>query len=805
MNICKAIVKIILLGWLLLFCNSTNAHPIESHKAKKGWIDLRGIDLLKTTVQLHGEWEFYSKELLNPSDTISKFVPQFINVPALWSNSQNGLSPKGYGTYRLRIIFPAGISSEQLALYVPDGYSALKVYINDEDFFQMGVPGTDAESTVPLFRPAAKRLHFDGDTVTLLVQVANFHHKRGGLYRPFSIGNNDELKNEREVNRSYDLFLTGCLFMGGLFFLGLFFFSRHDRVILYFSLFCLFYTYRIMGTDEYSLHQIFPKLSWFIALRLEYLSLFISVVFLTLYNRTLYPEEFHENVLQWFLLLAGSAILVTLLLPSTIYTYLTDPFVVILILTLLYSFYVYIKAYIKKRPGAVYSLLSTMFLIALFALAVLSHYSNTHLHKLLMILLHVGFFFSQSLVLSYRFAYQLQLARDEALAAYRAKSTFLSTMSHEIRTPLNSVIGITQLMLQKKPEGEQKDLLDTLAFSANNLLYIINDILDISKIEAGKMSLSFIPASLGKIGKQVVHSAKVLAKDKGLELVFECDDKLFDQYVQIDPDRTTQVISNLVQNAIKFTHEGSVKVKMSLIDESEDKLHVRVEVIDTGIGISESQQERIFEKFSQADATINRNYGGTGLGLSICKQILSLQGVELKLESSLGKGSNFWFEQNLDRTDSISEIDAKGIYSESEMKEIFSGKTVLLAEDNPINMMVAEKLFQQMASDINFLKAQNGEEAFHLFQQHSPDLVLMDINMPIMNGLEATKAIRAYELAMGTPSVPILALSAGSIREDLERCLAVGMNDMVAKPFKMEDLKQVMASFFNKDSNREVS
>lgn len=798
MNICKAIVKFFLLGWLVLFYNFSFAHSIESSLAKKGLIDLRGIDLSKATVQLQGEWEFYKNQLLGPTDSIVNFQPVFVQVPELWNVERNGISAKGFGTYRLRIIFPVGTSSDQLALFVPDGYSAIRVFVNDEDFFQMGVPGTNAQSTVPLFRPAAKRLHFNGDTVTLLVQVANFHHKRGGLYRPFSIGNNDQLKNEREVNRSYDLFLTGCLFMGGLFFLGLFFFSRHDRVILYFSLFCLFYTYRIMGTDEYSLHQIFPKLSWFVALRLEYLSLFISVVFLTLYNRTLYPNEFHETVMQWFLLLAGSAILITLLLPSTIYTYLTDPFVVILILTLLYSFYVYIVAYIKKRPGAIYSLLSAMLLIALFALAVLSHYTNTHLHKLLMILLHVGFFFSQSLVLSYRFAYQLQSARDEALAAYRAKSTFLSTMSHEIRTPLNSVIGITQLMLQKKPEGEQKDLLDTLSFSANNLLYIINDILDISKIEAGKMSLSPLPTLLGKIGKQVVHSAKVLAKDKGIQLLFECDDRLFIQYVQIDPDRTTQVISNLVQNAIKFTHEGFVKVKMTITEDSTSKLLVKVEIIDTGIGISDSQQKLIFEKFTQADSTINRNYGGTGLGLSICKEILALQGVALQLESTLGKGSTFWFEHLLNKAESPAEAGTKGNFSELELQQIFSGKKVLLAEDNPINMMVAEKLFQQMAPDIEFLKAQNGEEAFHLYQQCLPHLVLMDINMPIMNGLDSTKAIRAYELAMGIAAVPILALSAGSIREDLDRCLNAGMNDMVAKPFKMEELKQVMAGYIEK-------
>lgn len=800
MNTSKAIIKIFLLGWFLLLCQFSFGHPIESQTAKNGWIDLRGIDLSKTTVQLKGEWEFYKNQLLGPEDSLINYKPVFIKVPELWNSEKNGISPKGYGTYRLRIIFPAGTSSDQLALYVPDGYSAIRVFVNDENFFQMGVPGTDAASTIPLFRPAAKRLHFVGDTVTLLVQVANFHHKRGGLYRPFSVGDNDQLKNEREVNRSYDLFLTGCLFMGGLFFLGLFFFSRHDRVILYFSLFCLFYTYRIMGTDEYSLHQIFPKLSWFVALRLEYLSLFISVVFLTLYNRTLYPNEFHEKVLQWFLLLAGAAILITLLLPSSIYTYLTDPFVAILVLTLLYSFYVYIKAYIKKRPGAIYSLLSAMLLIALFILAVLSHYTNTHLHKLLMIFLHVGFFYSQSLVLSYRFAYQLKSARDEALAAYRAKSTFLSTMSHEIRTPLNSVIGITQLMLQKKPEGEQKDLLDTLSFSANNLLYIINDILDISKIEAGKMSLSPLPSSLGKIGKQVVHSAKVLAKDKGIDLLFECDEKLFDQYVQIDPDRTTQVITNLVQNAIKFTHEGSVKVKMSITEESQDKILVKVAVIDTGIGISESQQKLIFEKFTQADSTINRNYGGTGLGLSICKEILALQGVELKLDSTLGKGSTFWFEHQLNKVEAIDDASSNGNYSEIELQEIFSGKKVLLAEDNPINMMVAEKLFQQMAPEIELLKAQNGEEAFHLYQQYLPQLVLMDINMPIMNGLDSTKAIRAYELAMGKNPTPILALSAGSIREDLERCLASGMNDMVAKPFKMEELKQIMASFLLKEN-----
>lgn len=764
-------------------------------KAVRGVIDLRSINLNAASIPLEGEWEFYPNQLLKPTVQPEVSEVAYLDVPLLWNNaslSGKPLAAKGYATYRLKVLVPSAIEAESLALDIPDAYSSLTVFVNEEAFFNLGKPDTSAATTIPLFRPSAKRLHYDGDSFVITLHVANFHHHRGGLVRPITIGNNDVLKNKREASRSYDLFLTGSLFMGGLFFLGLFIFGRQDKAILYFSLFCLIYAYRIIGTEEYGLHHIFPQLSWFISIRLEYATLFLAVICLALFNYFLYPEEFNIWVLRLFLGACSVGLILSTLTPTYIFTAITPVFLVIMTAKLAYTMYIYVLGFIRKRPGSVFSLLSTVLLTILFGVIVFGFYTNVYPDKVYQILLYILFFFFQSLVLSYRFAYQLNSARDEALRAYQAKSDFLSTMSHEIRTPLNSVIGITNLLLQKKPTGEQKEYLDTLLFSANNLLYIINDILDFSKIEAGKMTLHPAPAVVGLIGQRIERTSRVLAHEKGIELHFNCHPRLLELQLMIDADRTTQVINNLLQNAIKFTSKGAVTLTMELMAETEKAATVKVSVSDTGIGIPKEKQKLIFEEFTQADSSIHKGYGGTGLGLSICKEILGIQGVSLELESESGKGSTFWFQQQFIKANAEGmQAEINPVATTLDSAGVLKGKKILIVEDNAINMMVAERVLLTMDANLEIWKAVNGEEALRMYNDTPPDLILMDVNMPVMDGLTAARLIRAQEKTKGTHT-PIVALTAGTLREDKDRCVEAGMDTMIAKPFKIEELRQTM-------------
>jgi signal transduction histidine kinase/CheY-like chemotaxis protein len=782
---------------MVLSALPAGAQPLhQAPKASCGVLDLRQVPVEQQTVKLDGEWIFYPGQIIAPDADFSKHKGYYVPYPKLWHNiiiNGKPLSPIGYGTYRLTVLIDSAVNSENLALDIPDVYSSLTVFVDNTPFFNLGVPGTSAQSTKPYFRPSAKRLHCETGGFTLTLHVANFHHSKGGPNKSILLGNNDILKHNRENARSYDVFLAGCLFMGGLFFLGLFAFGRKDKATLYFSLFCLAYTYRIVGTDEYTLHHVFPNLSWFVTLRLEYLSLYASFIFLILFNYTLYPVEFNRQLMRLFVGISMGLFTVTLFAPSVFYTRLLTPFLIMVVIKLVYTVYVYVLGYINKRSGALFSLISTSILSILGLLIISSYYLDVRPNRSILLLAYVAFFFFQSLVLSHRFASVLNAAKDKAMMAYKAKSDFLSTMSHEIRTPLNSVIGITNLLLQKKPDKEQKEYLDTLLFSANNLLYIINDILDFTKLEAGKMKLKYRPARLGEIGRRIVNTTGILANEKGIAMHFVCDEVLHQQSVMIDADRTTQVINNLMMNAIKFTAEGSVSLIMQLKEQNETHLTAEIRVEDTGIGIPAEKQQLIFEKFTQVDSSINRGYGGTGLGLPICKEILSLQGVDLLLQSEEGKGSKFWFVQVFEKAAEASPTDGQQVQeTELEVAAYLNGRTILIAEDNAINMMVVEKILLNLAPGIIIKKALNGEEAVKAYLEVNPDLILMDVNMPVMDGLRASITIREQEALKGGEKIPIIALTAGTMREDKERCLEAGMDAMIGKPFKIEELRDTM-------------
>jgi CheY-like chemotaxis protein len=348
-------------------------------------------------------------------------------------------------------------------------------------------------------------------------------------------------------------------------------------------------------------------------------------------------------------------------------------------------------------------------------------------------------------------------------------------------------------MLQKPQGAEEKKLLDTLLLSANNLLFIINDILDFSKIESGKINMRFVPVNFEQMARQLVDEAHDWLGDKPVQLLLHIDEGV-NQFVQSDPERMRQVLLNLLSNAVKFTLRGKVELQIKKQFETEDSLTLEFSVTDTGIGIPEEKQQIIFDKFTQVDTSIKRGYGGTGLGLAICREILALQQIQLHLESTEGVGSRFWFVHTFQKH----KQNDRGIaydeqqFSAASFADFFAGKTVLVAEDNTINMMVVEKVLTNQAPAIKLLKAFNGKSAVTLFKAHQPDLVLMDVQMPLVNGLDACRQIREYEQKHGLPRTAILALTATTHDEEHQQCMEAGMDGVLSKPFKQEDLRNQM-------------
>lgn len=377
--------------------------------------------------------------------------------------------------------------------------------------------------------------------------------------------------------------------------------------------------------------------------------------------------------------------------------------------------------------------------------------------------------------------------RDCANAAAEAKSSFLASMSHEIRTPLNAIIGIGRLLQRDGLPESQQQRLTTMTSAADHLLAVINDILDLSKIEADKLSLEQTRVSIRELFHDVTTMLSDRARAKGLKLTTELvgvPDNL-----QGDPTRLRQALLNYANNALKFTEEGAVKLRAVTLQESDSAVMLRFEVSDTGIGLSEDAQSRLFEVFSQADSTTTRRFGGTGLGLAITKKLAEMMGGQTGVWSELGKGSTFWFTAWLTKSASAPVYESTLSLDELELRlqAVCKGKRLLLVEDEPINQMVAEELLAYTGISVEL--ANDGLEAVNLVEAARYDIILMDMQMPRMNGLDATRKIRT--LPYGA-DVPIIAMTANAFMEDREACLAAGMSDFQSKPIEPDKLYAAM-------------
>ena len=393
--------------------------------------------------------------------------------------------------------------------------------------------------------------------------------------------------------------------------------------------------------------------------------------------------------------------------------------------------------------------------------------------------------YSQDITEKKKFEHDLLQARNDAIAAAKAKSDFLSNMSHEIRTPMNAILGLTELLLEENFEGGNLENLKSIKYSADNLLVIINDILDFSKIEAGKITFENINFDLRLRMAELKKTFDYRAKEKGLEFNVNVPEDV-PHYIKGDPYRLNQILFNLVGNAIKFTSKGFVEVKTS-INPAEDngKINLVFEIIDSGIGVPEHKQNKIFESFTQAYTDTTRKFGGTGLGLAITKNLTVLQGGSINIKSKVGTGTTFTVEIPFEKgnPDALEQQDK----TEKDLILDLSEIKILLVEDNLMNQFVAKQFFKKWNNEISI--ANNGLEAIEILAKDgSFDLVLMDLQMPELSGFEATEVIRAEHTKVKNRNIPIIALSADAFQETRRKVLEAGMNDFVTKPFKPEEL-----------------
>src|SRR6185312_12473181 len=381
---------------------------------------------------------------------------------------------------------------------------------------------------------------------------------------------------------------------------------------------------------------------------------------------------------------------------------------------------------------------------------------------------------------------ELVQMKEKAEQAAKAKSQFLSVMSHELRTPLNAVIGITHLLLQSQPREDQQEDLRTLQFSGESLLHIINDILDFTKLDSGKIELSSIDFNLRDLTQSLYQSFSFKAKEKSIVFDVEYDERM-PFFVKGDSFRLSQVLNNLISNAIKFTREGFVKLKVEMIERQGASYVTRFSVVDSGIGIPEEKQEKIFEQFTQADSDTTRLYGGTGLGLSISGRLVELMGSSILVSSTPGKGSDFHFTlllQHGNKTDPAS-VTAKVVPKGNEQ---FKNKMILLAEDNVFNANIARRFITGWGAQLEIVV--DGRQALEFVSRRKYDLILMDVQMPVLDGFACTRKIRKH-----FKDIPIIAITASPRDEIIAEIMACGMNDFVSKPFKPNELRTKLLEY----------
>jgi len=770
-----------------------------------------------TPLQLKGSWAYFHHTFLSPA-----LQPESSNNPPpdAWHQLPNPwfrltlrgetLPTTGYSSYRLRLEnLPAHTS---YTIKVQGVSSACTLFLNGKQVIAMGRPGADAASTAALSIPMYASFYHEGGPLDILAHVANHDDILGGLNDSISLGRVEVMSGMRIFVSFMEISLFAGLISLGSYHLIVFILRRREKAFGYFGMFCLMIAVRTMLEGERFFLQAFPTLEFKAMVAIIFFVTLHATTFFLLFFRHIFPQYWLRRIFLMFIYGTAALSLLAFILPLPVFLRMVNIWEILLIGILGLIIVTSIRAIINKQENAV--LFASGFLLVAIAIVndVFFYFKliNTGYYLPIGVLL---FMFVQATTLARRYALSygreelvaqelsliksdlerlvsertldLQVSNDSLIAARNraeeansAKTKFLATMSHEMRTPMNAVLGYSEAILATNPPDAHHDFAKKIFDEGNNLLGLINQLLDLVKIESGKLELEFQDFRLHDVIASVEKTMAPMLHKKNLAFHISVDAAIPD-HIRGDQTRLRQVLVNLCGNAVKFTDEGSIRLEVAIAEPITDKATLKFLIIDTGIGIPDEFKPHLFESFAQARSDHNLR-GGTGLGTAISRQLVNLMGGTIGFESNYGHGSTFWFTAVFEVMQQLSPRQRpRELLQYNPMSEILKAARILVVEDYQPNIDLIFQILDSFGALID--AARNGKEAVKLCGEKDYDIILMDVQMPVMDGLVATRTIRELP---GMAETPILGMTANAFDHDRVACLHAGMNDVLTKPIR---------------------
>jgi len=782
-------------------------------KAENGVIDLQNWNFDRDgIIKLNGEWEFFWNTFIEDKHGVTRSNDHhdFINVPGNWNGhvtASKQIADHGYASYKLHVKLK---TRQELAIKYLNSATSSEVYIDGNLLFSSGHPGKTKETTISSYRPGIISFFPASNEFDIVVQVASFNHKKGGLWEPLILGTKTQINQFVNIRLFFEILFVGFILIMAIYHLILFSRYTYEKTSLYFGLFSMLISIRMLVTGEYTIYML-GDFEWSLLVAADYLGFYLAILFFLYFMKSLFKQEVTKIPTIIITSVAVMFSLSVLFLPPLYFSHGIVYFQIFVILAGIYTFYVLYKAIKNKREGTRYFIygFAILFICMVHDILKVNEFvysaSIVSLGLTIFILFQAYFLsirirtsFETNKKLSielrkqnkeYAFLNKLYkeqnknliIAKEKAEESDLLKSAFLANMSHEIRTPMNGILGFTRLLKKPNLSGERKEeFIDVIQKSGLRMLSTVNDIIDISKIDSGQMEISLDNFCLYDEIESLYSFFRQEADEKGINLLLNYDIEDKGIIIQTDSSKFNSIFTNLIKNAIKFTHKGQIEISCSVSND-----YFRCTVSDTGIGIPADRRLAIFNRFEQADYKNSRAFEGSGLGLAISKAYVEMLGGQISVESEEGEGSEFTFTIPF----VIAEIKSNVTQQHKVENKTFSTKgdlKILIVEDDKDSATFLSETIKKIAKEI--LLAHTGNEAIEICKNRPDiDIVLMDIKMPECNGYEATMSIRKFN-----KELIIIAQTAYALAGDKEKAIKAGCDDYIAKPINIGELHQLI-------------